>query len=181
MRKTASAICLIALLAASGLGCIQHEGQLALFLTSNSSLQIGQQGQTALDVRQVNLAVTSVEILVPEARAFLTLARGVQTYELIGLSDRSGLLALADALTLGTYTRVRITFSSNDSYIVDESGRQQPLNVDPLEIEVPALFDVVEDAATEVMFEIDLAASLAQKGNGSWILRPVVRQGASPG
>jgi len=180
MRKTA-ATCLIALLAVAGSGCIQHEGQLTVFLTRAQG-QGGQNTQTAPGgIRQVNLGVTTVELLVPDKKAFVTLSRGLQTFELMGLGGRGGLLAIADSLTRGNYSQLRLTFSAADSFIVDERGRQQPLAVQPVTIAVPTLISIVEDASTEVNLEIDLNASLAQKGNGNWILRPVLRQGTQNG
>jgi len=172
MRKAALAICLVGLLAASATGCIQHEGQLAIFLTNAAT----NNSQLAVSARQVNIDVTAIEVLEPQDRAFVTLSRGSQMYELIGLSNRTSLLAVADALKEGNYREIRLTFSPGTSSVIDDRGRRHDLSIQPSQVSVPALFTVVEDGSTNVVLEIDLEASLDLRANGNWILRPVIRQ-----
>ncbi len=175
MRKAAPAFCTIGLLAVSTLGCIRHEGQLALFLTSTDNTQQG-----VITAQQVNIDITSVEILEPQSGTFLSLSHGSQIHEVLGLVDRNSLLALADSLDEGSYQEVRLTLSAANSTVVDDRGRVQPLRVEPETITVPAFFTVIEDGSTNVILEIDLQASLKLRANGAWVLRPVIRQVADP-
>ena len=170
MRNSAARLCLIGLLAAASFGCVAHEGQLAVFLTTTSSTT------SALAAQQVNLEVTSVEIWDNEERVFVNLAAGSQVYELVGLDGRASVLALASQLTRGYYSQVRLTFSQSRSSVVTDAGRRQPLSIEPMTMTVPVAFQVVEDAESSLLLDIDLAASLALKGNGTWVLRPIIRQ-----
>lgn len=168
MRTPAPAIYLLGLLAASALGCIDHEGQLAVFLTDTSRAR-------NISARQVNVEVISVEIRDADNGTFTTLSRGAQVHELVGLGGRSSLLALAPELERGTFSEIRLTFSAGNSSVLDDRGRLVPLIIDPLTATVPAAFTVLEDASTDVLLDIDLDASLSLRNNGDWILRPVVR------
>lgn len=171
MRKTAARLCLIGLIAASSLACVAHEGQLAILLTTSTA------DATVFGAQQVNLEVTSVEVWDSQERVFVNLAFGSQVYELVGLDGRTSLLALANELTEGNYSQVRLTFSQGRSSVVTTAGRRQPLSIEPTALTVPVAFRVVEDTESNVLLDIDLDASLALKANGTWVLRPVVRQG----
>lgn len=173
MRKVAPALCLIGLLAGGTLGCIDHEGQLAVFLTSDTTTS--DQAATA-GAQQVNVEVTGVAIRDADSGRFLTLSLGAQVYELIGLSGRASLLALADSLDAGTYDAVRITFSTANSSVVNTAGRRNPLAIEPISITVPVLSNVVEDVQGSLTLTIALTASLTLKSNGTWVFRPVLFQ-----
>lgn len=173
MRNAAARWCLLGLLSVSGLGCIAHEGQAALFLTTT----VGNfAGQPTLGVQQVNLEITSVAALDADSGNYIVLSHGAQVYELVGLAGRASLLALVSQLTEGDYSQVRLTFSDANSSVINDAGRRNPLTIEPREITVPVLMRVVEDFETNVVLDIDLPASLNLKGNGLWVLRPVVRQ-----
>ena len=166
-------LCLIGLLAASALGCITHEGQLAILMTtgSNSALALGAQ--------QVNVEITSVELWDAENRSWITVAGGSQVHELVGLGSRVSPIALVNSIERGNYTQIRITFSQGNSSVVTDTGRRDPLRIDPTGVTVQALAAVVEEEAADVVLELDLDSSLSRRNNGSWVLRPVVRQVAS--
>lgn len=168
MRNVAARSCLLGLLAVSSIGCIAHEGQAALFLTAT--------GEDVVGVQQVNIEITSVAALDSDSGSYIVLSHGTQVYELVGLSDRVSLLALAGQLTEGDYRQVRLTFSAANSSVVNDAGRRNPLGIEPTEITVPVLMRIVEDLETQVVLDIDLTASLTLKNNGTWVLRPVVRQ-----
>lgn len=163
-------LCLIGLLAASAFGCVNHEGQLAILMTSGSSSAL------ALGAQQVNVEITSVDLWNSQNNTWTTVAGGSQMHELVGLADRVSPIALVNSLERGNYTQIRITFSPGNSSVVTEKGRRDPLRIDPLLVTVQALAAVVEDESVDVVLELDLAASLSLRGNGNWILRPVVRQ-----
>lgn len=173
MRKVAPALCLVGLLAGGTLGCIDHEGQLAIFLTSDTATD-NQAG--AAGAQQVNVEVTGVAIRDADSGRFLTLSLGAQVYELLGLSGRASLLALADSLDAGIYDAVRITFSTANSSVVNSAGRRNPLAIEPISITVPVLSTVVQDVQGAITLTVDLSASLTLKNNGTWLFRPVLFQ-----
>lgn len=172
MRNVAARWCLLGLLSLSGLGCIAHEGQAALYLTTS----VNTTGQALVAAQQVNVEITSVAALDADSGEYIVLAHGSQVYELIGLTGRSGMLALAGQLTEGDYTQIRLTFSDANSSVINDAGRRNPLLVEPQEVKVPVLMRIIEDTETDVVLDIDLSASLNLKNNGVWVLRPVVRQ-----
>ena len=169
MRKLI--LCLIGLLAASACGCVTHEGQLTILMTSGSASTLGAQ--------QVNVEITSVDLWDAENNSWITVAGGSQIHELVGLAGRAGPIALVNSIERGNYTRVRITFSQGNSSVVTTAGRRDSLRIDPLAVTVQAIAAVVENQATNVVLELDLNASLSLRGNGNWVLRPVVRQVAA--
>ncbi|NKB88789.1 MAG: DUF4382 domain-containing protein [Acidobacteria bacterium] len=166
MRKLT--LCLIGLFAVSALGCVDHEGQLAILMTSTTS--------TTVSASQVNLEITSVELWDAGSNTWVTVSGGSQVHELVGLNGRLTPIALVDAIDEGTYSRVRITFNEARSGVVLSSGRREPLRVEPTAITVQTIAPVVEDQAFNLTLELDLDASLAERPSGSWLIRPVVRQ-----
>jgi len=173
MRKLT--LCLIGLLAASAFGCITHEGQLAILMTS------GDDSTLTLSAQQVNIEITSVDLWDGTNSTWITVSGGSQVHELLGLSGRVSPIALINSIERGNYTQIRITFSQANSSVVTVTGRRDPLRIEPQVITVQALAAVVEDAAADVLLELDLAASLSLRSNGNWVLRPIVRQIASSG
>lgn len=170
MRNVAARSCLLALLALSSIGCLAHEGQAALYLTTSGA------ADSLTGVQQVNLEITSVAALDADSGSYIVLSFGSQVYELVGLEGRASLLALAGQLNEGDYRQVRLTFSDANSSVVNDAGRRNPMVVEPGQITVPVLIRVIENEETQVILDIDLAASLTLKSNGTWALRPVVRQ-----
>ncbi len=168
MRKLT--LCLIGLLAVSTFGCITHEGQLTILMTNSSTSTF------SLAAQQVNLEITSVDLWDSDNSTWITVAGGSQVHELVGLAGRVSPIALVNSIERGNYTQVRIVFSHTNSSVVTSTGRRDPLRIDPNSITVQAVASVVEDAASDVLLEMDLAASLTHRNNGNWVLRPVVRQ-----
>lgn len=169
MRRSALTLCVIGILAVTTTGCIDHEGQLAIFLTRVDANQ-----QASVGAQQVQVEIVQVDVFDNEDGEFLTLFRGRAQHELLGLEGRRALLALGEAIEEGNYSRVRLTFSEANSSVVNPTGRRDPLRIEPLQLEVPVLFSVLEDASTDVILDIDVASSLALKANGTWVLRPVI-------
>jgi hypothetical protein len=172
MRKLT--LCLIGLFAASALGCISHEGQLAILMTSGTTNTV------AASAKQVNVEITSVELWDSSNNAWVTVSGGSQVHELVGLSGRVSPIALVNSIERGNYTQVRVTFAEGNSSVVLDSGRREPLRIDPLTITVQGLAAVVEDASADMTLEFDLDSSLALRPSGVWQMRPVMRQVAGP-
>ncbi len=171
MRKIAPALCLVALLAGASLGCINHQGQLTVYLTDSTGFD---DAQAALGIQQVNVEIVDVALRDADSRQFLTLAGGSRVYELIGLQSRLNVLALADALDVGTYDAVRITFAERNSSIVTAAGRKTPLVIEPVSIIVPVIVRIADSNQVAITLDFHATASISQKGNGTWVLRPVV-------
>jgi hypothetical protein len=172
MRKLASAILAVAVALAAG-GCIQHEGQLAAYLTYDAP----DSQQSMLGLQQVSVEVTQVDVQSAEDGAFRTIMRGSLSLELLRLgSDRWALLALGQGLEEGTYQAIRITFSSEGSSVINDAGRRHDLRIEPEQVIVPVHFQIVEDATSDVLLDFAVDASLALKANGNYVMRPVITQ-----
>ena len=128
---------------------------------------------------QVKIGSTSVDLGDNENTAWITVDGGSQVHELVGLDGRVSPIALVNSIERGNYTQVRITFSQDNSSVITDTGRHDPLRITPLTVTVQALAAVVENEAADVLLELDLGASLSVRGNGNWVLRPVVRQVAA--
>ncbi len=171
MRKNAPTICMIGLLALIGLGCVEHKGQLAVFMTSGSTSTAA----VTTAAQQVTVEVVGVDILDDESGNYITLSAGSQLYEILGLGSNVHLLALANQLNEGTYQQVRIRFSEANSTVINAGGRSSKLKIDPESVTVAVPFNVLTDGSTELTIALDVAQSLSQKANGAWVLRPVFR------
>ena len=170
MRKNAPMIYTIGLLAVLGLGCVEHQGQLGVFLTGSTT------GTTfTTTAQQVTVEVIGVDVLDSDSVAFVTLSAGSQRYEILGLEGNEQLLALANQLDEGTYQQIRVRFSEVNSAVINAGGRSQELKIDPESVTVAIPFSVQTDGSTRVVIAMDVGQSLSQKANGTWILRPVLR------
>jgi hypothetical protein len=73
----------------------------------------------------------------------------------------------------GTYEFIHINIDADKSYIV-QSGEKQPLHVPSEEIKIVGGFSVGDDAVTTLTLDFDAKASLKVRGNGEWLLTPLV-------
>ncbi len=170
MRKNAPTICMIGLLALSGLGCVEHQGQLGVFLTGSTT------GTTfTTTAQQVTVEIIGVDVLDSDSGNFITLSAGSQLYEILGLDGNEQLLALANRLDEGTYQQIRVRFSEANSTVINAGGRSQKLKIDPESVTVAIPFNVQTDGSTHVTIAMDVGQSLSRTANGTWMLRPVLR------
>ena len=173
MRRLMLAIMLGVLVGGATIGCIAHEGNLALFLTAEDNTAVQSEGA----LQQLSVEVVRVEVQEADG-AFVIIFDGSVVYELIALQGQRALLALGEDLDDGNYTAVRITFSEANSQVVNENGVKKPLRIDGVRALVPALFGVIEDQGNDVMLRFDIDNSLTLKSVG-YVLRPVIVQTTS--
>ena len=60
--------------------------------------------------------------------------------------------------------------------MVLDTGRREPLQIEPTVITVQTIAPVIEDQAFNLTLELDVDASLSLRPSGSWLIRPVMRQ-----
>jgi hypothetical protein len=168
MRKFT--LCLIGMLAASALGCVTHEGPLAILMTSGPS------ASSSFSAKQINVEIIVVELWDSGSQTWVTVSGGSQVHELLGLEGRVSPIALVNSIERGNYTQVRVTFAEGNSSVVDANGRREPMRIEPTVITVQGLASVVEDATNNMTLELDLGVSLTERNSGLWTLRPVMRQ-----
>jgi hypothetical protein len=73
----------------------------------------------------------------------------------------------------GAYEFIHINIDERKSYIV-ENGRKKSLQVPNEKIKIVRGFRVGEDAMTTLTLDFDAEASLLKRGNGEWLLTPIV-------
>jgi hypothetical protein len=97
-------------------------------------------------------------------------------YDLLAL--RGGVTTiLADALIdAATYQYIEILLDESQSFVVEKAtGLQLPLAIASDKIKLNGgPFEVLKDGTTTVLFDFDAERSLRQRGNGSWLLHPVL-------
>lgn len=125
------------------------------------------------EVDEVNIYFTSVTAKPAGAPVEeLTLALPANPIDLLDLTDRTVSFATG-AVEPGRFEFMHVNIDQERSFIV-EDGVQKPLQVPSEEIKVLGGFTVDEDRRTTVTLDFDAARSLIKRGNGEWLLRPVI-------
>jgi hypothetical protein len=73
----------------------------------------------------------------------------------------------------GAYEFIHINIDERKSYIV-ENGQKKSLQVPNEKVKIVGGFSVGEDAITTLTLDFDAKASLLKRGNGEWLLTPIV-------
>ena len=66
-----------------------------------------------------------------------------------------------------------INLNESESYLIFD-GEQLPLQVPSEEIKIVGGFEVDANSVTTVLLDWDAAESLVLRGNGEWLLTPVI-------
>lgn len=103
----------------------------------------------------------------------LELDEGTQNpVELLELQD--DVIGFAAGLVeAGTYEFIHINIDERKSYIV-ENGQRMSLRVPNERIKIVGRFSVGAGAMTTLTLDFDAKASLVKRGNGEWLLTPIV-------
>lgn len=98
--------------------------------------------------------------------------------DLLELQTRTELLALV-ALEPGQYDFVQVDLDQDRSNVVElATGNVLPLQIASEEIKVQGGFEVFAADTTRLTLDFDAEQSLRKRGNGSWLLVPVIIQEA---
>lgn len=123
-----------------------------------------------IDVYVVGLTVKPVDGPVE------TIASDIGLIDLLELQTRTELLATVN-LEPGRYEYIRVDLDQDRSYVVElATGAQLPLQIASEEIKVQGGFEVFATDTTRLTLDFDAAQSLRLKGNGNWLLVPVIVQ-----
>lgn len=139
------------------------------------------------DFDEVNLVVTEVSVrrefatgdtdsVSDTAGNWIVLSDGAKTYDLMDL--RNGVFTtIGEAdLRAGHYSQMRLRIGAGSTVVVD--GVSHPLVVPSgaqSGLKIVGDFTVREGSTTEIGLDFDAARSVFATGNGTWMLRPVVR------
>lgn len=136
------------------------------------------------DFDAVNLVITEVSVRREGTDAesdtvsgeWVVLSDGSATYDLMDL--RNGIFATIGEASVpaGRYNQVRLKLGSGSTVVID--GVTHPLVVPSGEqsgLKLVGAFTLPEDGSLDIGIDFDAARSLHQTGNGTWMLKPVVR------
>lgn len=92
------------------------------------------------------------------------------------LSLRNGLMLLVAAqVEPGNYEFIRVELDQDQSFVVElGSGTELPLQIASEEVKVNGGFTMPAGGITSVTLDFDAEASLRKKGNGNWLLTPII-------
>lgn len=122
-------------------------------------------------VSQVNVHI--VGLMVKRSNAPVeTLGFAGRTVELLALENTTELMIEAE-VPAGSYEFIQVELDESLSNVV-ENGDTKPLQIPSEEIKVLGGFEVEADGATTVLLDFDAEESLMKRGDGQWLLRPVI-------
>jgi hypothetical protein len=129
------------------------------------------------DVDEVRIYFTSVTVKPTDGPVERELAIELDA----GTENPVDLLALQDdviGFAAGlveprAYEFIHINIDERRSYLV-ENGQKKSLQVPNEKIKIVGGFSVSADAATTLTLDFDAKASLLKRGNGEWLLTPIV-------
>lgn len=102
------------------------------------------------------------------------IAQDIGPVDLLALRETRELLVAAQVAP-GDYEFIRVEFDEAGSSVVDAAtNRELPLQIPSREIKVLGGFIVAPDATTTVLLDFDADRSLIRRGNGQWLLKPVI-------
>jgi Domain of unknown function (DUF4382) len=141
--------------------------------SGNANLVLMLEDDVTDDVDQINVYFTSVTAKPagrPVERLNLELANN--PVNLLELDDRATMFATG-VVEPGEYEFIQINIDERRSNLV-ESGERKDLQVPSQEVKVLGRFTVDEDHRTTITLDFDADESLIRRGNGEWLLRPVI-------
>lgn len=128
-----------------------------------------------LGLEQINVFVVGLSVK-PETGPLQQIANELGTVDLLKLQDVTRLLAAA-GLEPGRYVHVRVDLDQDRSNVVEQGSREElPLQIASEQIKVLGGFDLERRRTTRVTLDFDALQSMRQKGNGDWLMVPVIIQ-----
>lgn len=109
-----------------------------------------------------------------QGRPVERIAGDLGTFDLLTLQNTRQLLVNA-GVEPGLYEFIRVDLDESRSSVVEAAtGEVLPLQIASREIKVLGPFTVEEGLVTTVLLDFDADRSLVRRGDGRWLLRPVI-------
>ncbi|MEO6462337.1 MAG: DUF4382 domain-containing protein [Candidatus Eisenbacteria bacterium] len=135
------------------------------------------------DVDEVNLVITEVSArqeAVADSDAvsggWIVLSEGSATYDLLDLRNGVFTTIGEGSLPAGRYSQVRLKIGTGSTVVVD--GVSHPLVVPSgaqSGLKLQGDFNVPDGGSIDIGLDFDAARSIHQTGNGTWMLKPVIK------
>jgi len=127
------------------------------------------------DYDQVNIDLLEVSVKM-DSLGFQTLQTYPGIYDLLQLQNGLDTLIVNDSLPPGELKEIRLLLGENNSIMVDSvlyelkvpSGQSSGLKIKFNQ-------GLVQDSLAQITLDFDAGASVVEKGNGSYSLKPVIR------
>jgi hypothetical protein len=142
--------------------------------SGNSNLRLMLTDAPIDDVDEVHVYFTSATVK-PVGRSveeLLTLELEENPVDLLTL-EASVIDFAAGVVPPGEYEFIHINIDESRSYLV-ENGVRKSLQIPSEEIKIVGGFQVGDDSTTALTLDFDAKASLLLRGNGEWLMRPIV-------
>ncbi len=127
------------------------------------------------EVSQINVFISGLTVK-PSESPVVRIAQEIGIVDLLTLQDSTQVLTTA-GVEPGSYQFIRVDLDESQSTIVEAaSGEMKNLKIPSQEIKILGGFEVLEGGTTTVTLDFDAAQSLKKRGNGEWLLQPVILQ-----
>ena len=126
------------------------------------------------EVAELNVYIVGLTVK-PAEGPVVRIAEDVGLVDLLQLQSTTQLLVLTP-IEPGPYTFIRVDLDQEQSSVVEVGGAVRPLQIASQEIKVNGGFEVLPADQTRLTLDFDAAQSLQKKGNGDWLLVPVIIQ-----
>lgn len=174
MRKSPHiAFVFVAVLALSPMALVSCSDSDSPSAPSGTTLRVEMTDQPTDELAAVNVFISGLTIK-PSTGPVEVIANDIGLVDLLTLQDTTELLVAAE-VEPGDYEFIMVDLSEADSFVVDAAtGEELPLQIPSEEIKVLGGFTVEPDATTTVLLDFDADESLIRRGDGEWLLRPVI-------
>lgn len=140
---------------------------------SGATLRVELTDQPTDELSAVNVYISGLKIK-PTTGPVEFIANDVGLVDLLALQDTSELLVAAQ-VEPGEYEFIEVLLDGALSFVVDaETGEELPVHATNEKIQVLGGFTVEPDLTTTVLLDFDANESLKLRGNGEWLLSPVI-------
>ncbi|MCH8978992.1 MAG: DUF4382 domain-containing protein [Armatimonadetes bacterium] len=138
---------------------------------SNGTLAFVLADAPTTGVTEVNITVDRVEAHIDGE--WVTITAPQDSYNLLDLTQQAAPLGSA-SVPAGTYTQVRVFISG--ASVVDEQGTHDVTmpSVDETGIKLNVDYTVEPGKITTILLDFNVAKSLVQRGDGSYLITPVI-------
>lgn len=127
------------------------------------------------ELAAVNVYISGLKVK-PTTGPVERIANDIGPIDLLTLRDTSELLVAAEVAP-GDYEFIEVQLDEAGSSVVDAATNVElPVKVPSEKIKVLGGFTIAPDATTTVLLDFDADQSLKRRGNGEWLLEPVILQ-----